>query len=339
MEKCLCESLVVDQPRKPFQLALDCIYTENESEFRCLLETFPSILSEKDGPWYLIHHLFRNFWESGINIYIFKGGQVDYLTDDYVSSIQRIKMFMTGGQSILHILASNKLDNNKLEIYKNLYPNLNIRDFNDCLPDDILNAENTIANHQTQAKKVAERTKQKLIERGQSEWFTSDIIPSVEITGKLCDDIMTFSFSDSFRDDLIAQINSLNESIPNSMHRKGKLLLPNMSSIIYSIVKTLFMSSSIDISGGIVRLHAFYVSYGSSAQTSLATHVDDSSYSINMCLTKSSSGDVLIFDDLGLVYDHSASHGILHKGHLKHHVCDLTDGYRENIIIWVTLAS
>ena len=107
-----------------------------------------------------------------------------------------------------------------------------------------------------------------------------------------------------------------------------------MNSTIKRLVKTLIPASS---ASRIKHLHAFYIQYIGGIQTSLGPHFDDSSFTINVCLQSNSTGGDLIFDDLGLSYSHSNSMGIIHSGVLKHHVSELTEGSRENVIIWVTV--
>jgi len=83
--------------------------------------------------------------------------------------------------------------------------------------------------------------------------------------------------------------------------------------------------------------------------TSLATHVDDSTYTINLCVGEAAfAGAALVFngargrDAAGPAgppfrYEHARHRGLVHRGNLQHHVEELTAGEREAVIIWVTL--
>jgi hypothetical protein len=58
----------------PIKDALDCIYTKMSKKFKSMMTDNNSIMSTPDGPWFLIHHLFSNSREAGINLYKDLGG-------------------------------------------------------------------------------------------------------------------------------------------------------------------------------------------------------------------------------------------------------------------------
>ena len=135
-----------------FQRALNSIYTEDSDTFLLVLQEDPSILCQADGPWFLIHHLYDNYWEWGIQCYLKNGGSKCLLTKDFTTSLNKAPMFIIGGQTILHIAARNKdVEFDKL-VEENL--DLNIRDFNGNLPNDIRNRKYNLQTFQEQLKKV-----------------------------------------------------------------------------------------------------------------------------------------------------------------------------------------
>ena len=85
----------------------------------------------------------------------------------------------------------------------------------------------------------------------------------------------------------------------------------------------------------IINIHAFYIKYENNLQKNLDRHIDDSTYTINLCLTNTSEKGELIFDDLDFTYVHKENHGIVHSGKIYHHCNDICAGQRENIIIWI----
>ena len=147
-------------------------------------------------------------------------------------------------------------------------------------------------------------------------------------------DIQTFFIPEELRIDILKQIEVLPERPPNSMHRYGKVVLPALDSTVRALVKSLVSPESAQ---RIFRLHAFYVKYDLGVQTKLGLHMDDSTYTINICLSNDSTGAELVFDELSGFYPHICRRGIIHRGFLKHHVEPLKSGVRENLIIWVTL--
>ena len=102
-----------------------------------------------------------------------------------------------------------------------------------------------------------------------------------------------------------------------------------MKNIINSLIKELLPLNNI------IDIHAFYIKYNNSLQKNLEKHRDDSTYTINLCLSNSSNEGKLIFDDIDYKYKHKECLGIIHPGSLYHHVEDIGVGERENIIIWI----
>ena len=193
-----------------WQNALDSIYTEDINEFKSLLTDDSSIMSTPDGPWYLIHHLFSNKWEIGIELYKELGGSVEYETLDYCVSLNKSPLFIIGGQSILHILAKSSKSKELLEKSISIYPHLNQPDFNGNMPMDLLDQPNDIFQFRLQLKKVQARL-----------FIDLSAVQSspVEIKETLHDGIQLFSVNPEICAVLMRQINDIENQIPNSMHR------------------------------------------------------------------------------------------------------------------------
>ena len=311
--------------KTPWQNALDYIYSEDIDSFKFLLRDNISIISTPDGPWFLIHHLFSNNWELGIELYANLGGNFEYETLDYCVSLNKAPLFIIGGQTILHIVAKSLKSKELLERAISIYPQLNKPDWNGNTPGDLLEQPNDLSQFRSQYQKVQKRLYIDL----------TNVEPSlVEMKEALNDAIQLFSVNVEYCTLLMEQIDNIEDQIPNSMHRYGKVLLPHMQEVLFSLVKPLLPEEKLC---RIKHLHAFYIKYSGAKQRSLGSHVDDSSFTINLCLSSSSKGGDLIFDDLGITYPHKAGQGLIHQGSLKHHVTDLVDGERENIIIWVTV--
>jgi hypothetical protein len=170
------------------------------------------------------------------------------------------------------------------------------------------------------------------LERGQQYQVTFD-------ANQLMDGVRCFELPSELCGALISDISQLEQRIPNSMHRYGKTLLPQMQTAVHSLVAAVLPAEDIAL---VNHIHAFYVQYGQQVgQTSLDTHADDSHWTINLCISLSPDlrGSELVFDPQNVVYKHcKAGRGIIHRGCMRHHVEPLQCGQRENIIVWVGLA-
>ena len=172
----------------------------------------------------------------------------------------------------------------------------------------------------------------------QFEAFSADEQKVQQCTSRMCIladserfDVVSFLVSEELCAEWRRVIADVPEKKPNSMHSYGKVLIPAMNDVICSIVRSILPDLPT-----VRRIHAFYVKYDASSQTSLGMHTDDSTYTINICLSNNSIGSDLVFDSLNSVYRHTAGRGIVHSGLLPHHVTALQSGTRENIIIWVS---
>lgn len=343
-----------------FNACLNRIYENNTDEFSSMLDAHPDLKTTVD-PYGLIHYLYDFDWAEGIDIYILKGGKLDVLTKDYYGRCNKVPMCLCGGQTFLHVVAAHsRHDPNRLHSLIESFPELNVKDWNGSLPEDILTEPRgfdsaAIDYRKHQNDLIANRIAIDIsgYDTVPIEWVTGNFLEPFVKKGEVeskedgpcgCSvfssrtlregDVRTFSFSEDLRVQLLKQTEGLPERPPNSMHRYGKIILPAMESTVKSLVKSIldFVSA-----GRIYHIHAFYIKYDLGVQTKLGHHMDDSTYTINICLTNDSTGAELVFDELSSCYRHLPRRGIVHRGYLKHHVEPLQTGARENIIIWVTL--
>lgn len=126
------------------------------------------------------------------------------------------------------------------------------------------------------------------------------------------------------------KIKNIKVKIPNSMHRYGKIIYPKLKSIIDKLVIGLLPNMNI------ISIYAFYIKYDNKVQKKLDIHRDNSTWTINICLSNNLSDGKLVFVKSGIVYSHTSNDGIFHRGSLEHYVDKVNSkGTRENIIIWV----
>jgi hypothetical protein len=349
-----------------FNGCLKLVYENDANGFMDTLESYPGLITMINDAWGLIHFLYDFSWDEGIHIYLEKGGRLDVLTKDYYVRMNKIPLTNCGGQTILHIVAKHcRTDPDRLASLIDAFPHLNVQDWNGNLPEDIRNEPEgsqagAVAYWSRQNGLIARRLAMDLseVEALQVDWIESDFLEPFETKadttqdekdqdiGASCGcskvvrmprregDIKTFFISEELRADILRQIEVLPERPPNSMHRYGKIVLPAMESTVLRIVKSLL---DVESAQRILRLHAFYIKYDLAVQTKLGLHMDDSTYTINVCLSNDSTGAELVFDEIGSYYPHTTNRGIIHRGYLKHHVEHLKSGVRESFIIWVTL--
>ena len=343
-----------------FNAFLNRIYQNKTEEFLSLLDAYPDLKTTVDA-YGLVHYLYDFDWAEGIDIYILKGEKLDVITKDYYGRFNKVPMCICGGQTFLHVVAAqSRHDPNRLHSLMESFPELNIKDWNGNLPEDILteprgfdSAAVNYRKHQNDliAKRIAIDISG--YDTVPIEWaagnFLEPFVKKGEVESKEYDpcecsvfsshtlragDVRTFSIYEDLRVELLKQTEGLPERPPNSMHTYGKIILPAMESTVKSLVKFML---DIDSAGRIYHIHAFYIKYDLDVQTKLGLHMDDSAYIINICPRNDSTGAELVFDELSSCYRHLPRRGIVHRDYLKHHVEPLQAGAQENIIIWVTL--
>jgi hypothetical protein len=297
---------------------LKYIFEQNERKFIEIITNNEDLILYNYGGYYLIHYLFDNFWEKGIEIYKFKKYKLDLLSEDKIMSLSGIPLYITGGQTFLHIIA--RKDKELYNKIKSEYESLQIPDLNLELPEDLYYLKNNFEYCKKRYENIVKRNYIKCENNLKLKIKFKDII-NENITNFELDKDVILKFK--------SEIEQIEEKIPNSMHKYGKIIYKYMTNNINSLIKELLPLDNI------INIHAFYIKYNNSLQKSLEKHRDDSTYTINLCLSNTSNEGKLIFDDVNYEYNHKECFGILHSGSLYHHVEDIGFGERENIIIWI----
>lgn len=300
-----------------FDNILKSIFYQDDDKFKNYIIKNPELLEYCDN-WCLVHYLFQEDWQEGINIYIDHGGRLDLKTKDKIMSLNGIPLFITGGQTLLHIIAKNNPE--YLDASINKYSKLNVSDNNNNFPRDLLNE-----SHSDYIKQFNQTATRCCLNLNQY-----DLI-DINITEKRNENFFKFTITDEFNNTLKKLVNCIDNNIPNSMHRTGKIILPEMTNEIYSLTKSILPEY---YKKKILSIFAFYVKYDN-YQNKLDSHKDDSTITINLCLSNKATGGDIVFDKDNIIINHNNKSGILHMGCIKHHVNELRDGTRENIIIWV----
>ena len=344
------EETPVEIKRKELFTAM---YNQDTDTFRSILQEHPFYLTECYGGYCLIHHLIDHFWQEGLVIYKeIMCGNMSLTTADVLLSLNKsIPLYIVGGRNILHLLAG-KVDEESQAHYQHLcerFPSLTrIKDNNGMLPSDIANRWQQERNAETtkirSELEKARHREEYLQVKNRLYLDFSDVIAFgsgdiTDVTPVLHDrqfqsDVVMHSFhvSHTLLEQLSHDVEGLEDSIPNSMHRYGKLLLPEMKDSVYRMVYTLF-SQDCQLRKQIEKIsaiHAFYIKYSAatpvanntatdinecsndekandcngetkplkSTNRSLGKHRDDSSITINLCLRNTSQSGKLVIDDI-----------------------------------------
>jgi hypothetical protein len=232
-----------------------------------------------------------------------------------------------------------------------MFPQANTADYNQRFPAHYLTVSDISKHDQDLViARVAQQSVISLELQQQQHRVTFD-------EEDLMDGVRCFELPADFCASLLSDISQLQQSIPNSMHRYGKILLPQMEREVHGLVASVLPAGDAQ---RVSHIHAFYIQYSEEVgQKSLDTHMDDSHWTINLCLAVSHDlqGSELVFDPDNVTcaslsptlpsttncnnsprYPHrKAGRGIIHRGAMRHHVEPLRCGSRENIIVWVTL--
>jgi hypothetical protein len=307
-----------------YKKLLNHIFEQNEKKFMKIITKNQDLILYNYGGYYLIHYLFDNYWERGIEIYKSKKYKLDLLTEDKIMSLNGIPLYITGGQNFLHIVARK----NK-ELYKKIklkYDFLQIPDFNSELPEDLYYLKNNCEYCIKRYKEIVKRNEEIVKSYIKCE---NNVDLKIKFKETINENIIKFELDKEIILKFKNEIEQIEEKIPNSMHKYGKIIYKYMKNIINSLINELLCLDNI------IDIHAYYIKYNNSLQKSLEKHKDDSTYTINLCLSNTSNESKLIFDDINYEYKHKECVGIIHSGSLYHHVEDICFGERENIIVWI----
>jgi hypothetical protein len=77
---------------------------------------------------------------------------------------------------------------------------------------------------------------------------------------------------------------------------------------------------------------SFGISYDQ-GHKGLQLHIDDSVYTINLCLHSTARGNEVVFNEM-VVVDPLEDFALVHSGRMPHHTNELMEGERTNVVLW-----
>jgi hypothetical protein len=274
----------------PYIAALRAVYDEDGTAFADCIDTHPHILEMLYQGWPLLHHIAQWGWKDGIEIYRRKNGRMDIKSEDFVSRFAAgIHLTLVGGQTLLHVTALYQ--QSSFGPMTDMFPQANTADYNQRLPAYYLTVGD-IPKHD-QDLVLARVAQQSVISLEQEQQQQHRVTFDEE---DLMDGVRCFELPAEFCASLLSDISQLQQSIPNSMHRYGKILLPHMQRAVHSLVASVLPAGDAQ---RVSHIHAFYIQYSEEVgQKSLDSHADDSHWTINLCLAVSHDlqGSELVFD-------------------------------------------
>ena len=289
----VAEELPIDYgEHAPYIAALRAVFDEDAAAFASVLDSSPHVVESVYRGWPLLHHIAFMEWVQGMDIYMAKNGRVDIKSEDFATAFgggsMQLQLCQVGGQTLLHVAAlSTSKDSFKRMSAK--FPEANIPDDNGHLPAYYLSSRDIPkADKDLVMARVAQRSLMDL-QQQQRHHVTFD-------QHELMDGVRCFELPAEVCTSLISDIAQLQQSIPNSMHRYGKILLPDMKGAVHSLVASVLPAGDAQ---RVNHIHAFYIQYSEQVgQKSLDSHMDDSHWTINLCLSVSDDlrGSELVFD-------------------------------------------
>jgi hypothetical protein len=327
-------------------------------------------------------HLYAENWTEGVESYFAAGGRADAKSVDFMPKMcgsgMALPLMIVGGQTFLHVIAQRRESHEAAvtpEQFAALcatFPDANTPDLNENLPmsyfarRDWPTAKRSSAEREDYTAAAARMrnslTSRQYIDVGANIKPAADVVFDESTSALLSSHVRFFSVDGDLCRSISRKAATLPNKAPNSMHKYGKMLLPALQEEVYALIQATLPQESID---SITHIHAFDITYisrmeggsgsvpGSGSEpgpvmTKLGLHVDDSTWTINACISETAfSGSDLLFTGLKhpegkervfppYSYRHAPFRGVVHRGFLQHSVNDLTSGSRESIIIWVT---
>ena len=167
---------------------------------------------------------------------------------------------------MLHVIAMNRPS--CFAAMCSQYPDANVADYNQRLPEFYLSHRDMPRDDQALVMaRVARKTLISFEEHGQQYAVAFD-------ERQLMEGVRCFQLPVDVCSSLMSKIAGLEQVMPNSMHRYGKILLPHMQRDIYSLVACVLPADDV---ARVNHIHAFYVQYSDAVgQKSLDSHIDDS---------------------------------------------------------------
>jgi hypothetical protein len=283
---------------------------------------------EKNGTnvsseWGIIHYLVHNDWYDGIALYkIYLNGEINCLTTDFCGTTSGIPIYIIGGQNALFMSRSQQMIDFLFEFGIN-----EVIDNNGNSYQEYLSKKNDFSFYRENYLKVKERIKF-LSPLGNISSVDGDIelVTKNEIYVEYIINHELFQYFDS--EGIID--NSCQNA--NSMHKNScKIIITNR---IKQMILSLFKNENINIYS-IHDIIGFLIEYKERGDKKLNMHMDDSKYTINICL-ENTSDCKLIFDGYKLPVISKKGNLLFHNGKIPHYVTELTYGTKKNIILWIS---
>jgi hypothetical protein len=273
--------------------------------------------------WNIIHYLVHNDWYDGIALYkIYLGCNMNHITTDYCSTTSGIPIYIIGGQNALFMARSNQMVNFLFEMGIE-----EVIDNNGNTYKEYLSRKNDFSFYRENYLKVKERVKllnplrniiidnQNITPVNKNEIYSEYTINSCVFEHLNSDEIIDFSHQNV-----------------NSMHKKSIKII--ITDVIKQLILSVFNDNNINIYS-IQNITGFLIEYNEFGEKKLDKHVDDSKYTINICLENTSDCE-LHFDNWDRPVINVKGNLLCHMGNIPHCVTNLTHGTKKNIILWLS---
>lgn len=315
---------IITQVVKIYNLLLHAVYSEDDSCFSTLFEflvSYKFLRTINFQGMSLLHHIIVSKNDELIEMLMirFRNELHDFITSPFIfNESSFLKMFVIGGQSILHTCASS---------YRSIYPKLkeqcdeSILSTRDCLgytAEDYYSARGNVS---------FEIQNRKMLQNLFGLKFTLDEPIIVEQLRENDGIIQAIQ--------VLLSTSGASYQQPNSMHYKGKVygsLDAGMKELLCTL-KNRF--TVLDLDGKILNIYAFTAEYGEGYNSNLDKHLDSSIITINInfeCSEDIEGTDLHIRD---LVIPPRKNQIVIHHGKIEHHVSERLKGSRKNLIIWL----
>jgi hypothetical protein len=275
-----------------------------------------------NSEWQIIHYLVDNDWYDGIALYkIYLNGDINTLTTDFCGNTSGIPIFIIGGQNALFMAKSKQMITFLYELgIKEVIDN------NGNNYHDYLLKKNDLTFHIENYKKIKNRLTY--------SWLPTNIneiidIKQIEKNKIFSEYLISKNISEYLN---LQEIVNMSVQNVNTMHKKSFniIITDEIKQLVTSVLKKENINPYL-----IKNITGFIIEYSTETETKLNKHIDDSMYTINICL-ENSSDMKLIFDGIEFSVDQKSSHIYFHLGSIPHLVTTLTYGTKKNIILWIS---
>jgi len=273
--------------------------------------------------WAVIHYLVECEWYEALDYYLHNGGNINILTDDFVINSSHSQYFIIGGRSALFNCSNDEMINYLLKNNITIDVDNNGLDYKTAKIID-----KNIVEYKKNYLLVVNRINKIYITNIGTEKFQYKSITNIDT------DIKDYEMSDEVAIEF-SKFNDFDDTIKNanSMHYTSYPI--NVNNInIKKLIKTIILQEFND-NIKITNISGFIINYNEKNEKELKEHMDDSLYTINLCINESDSGAELHFTSNNILVKQKSNHVYFHKGSEKHRVLPLIKGEKKNIIIWI----